>query len=157
MNLEVFNIWTLGFWAAMAAAVAWLWRVGNSRTAKWSLVGAVAVTVGSAIWGNLEIRSAISDGNPDIRADAQDVQCIQCRETENRNGYNLRARMLNGKYSFSLARDLPFSLRYTGGEVRLDDQLLPKDCHSGTMPTTAIIEFKGAQGVRLEVGERAKC
>jgi hypothetical protein len=157
MNLEVFNVWTVGFWAAMAAAVVWLWRVGSSRTAKWSLVGAVLVTVGSAIWGNLEVRSAISDGNPDIRADAQNVQCIQCRETENRDGYALRARTLNGNYSFSLARDLPYAVRYTSGEVRLDDQLLPSGCHSGTMPTTAIMQFKGARDVRLEVGEQAKC
>lgn len=158
MNLEVFNPWTVSFWALMAGAVALLWRVGSSPTAKWGLVGAVLATVGAAIWGNLEARGLFNSyDNPDIQAFSDNTQCLNCRESESRSGYTLRSRWLNGEYSFSLTRDLPYALRYTQGAVTLDDRPLAVGCSSGTMPTSARMRFERARGVVLEVGEGAKC
>lgn len=158
MNLEVFNVWNIGFWALLAGAVAWLWRIGSSKTAKWSLVGAVVITVGSTIWGNTEFSNIFAeDANPDIKAFAESVNCISCSDTETPNGYNFRARLITGTYSFSLTREMPYALRYEGGEVLLDDRPLPKECSIQTMPTSSRMEFKGARVVRLEVGDSAKC
>lgn len=160
MNFEFLNLWNLSFWAVLAGATAWLWRIGSSPTAKWSLVGAVVLTIGATIWGNTEFSRVFADDtNPDIKVFAESVNCISCSDTETPNGYNFRARLITGSYSFSLTREMPYALRREGGEVLLDDQPLEGDgeCITGTMPTSARLEFKNARAVRLEVGDRAKC
>lgn len=82
--------------------------------------------------------------------------CIGC-VTWHWNGHSsIRARRYTGELRFR--EEVPYTIRFAGGEVRVQGERLPPGCHEDRAPAGASLELEGTERLRLEApSEPGRC
>ncbi|PZA07957.1 MULTISPECIES: hypothetical protein [unclassified Meiothermus] len=157
------SIWTIVWWALLAAAAVALWRGTQSKTARAVTVGALLLVAfpdplgnRSAFWESLGENPGEGTWNG-VRVESRRSFCISCAGGVQDGRWRLTARFLSGSYTLSVERPQPYALAFRSGRVLRDGQALTPGCTSGTLEDAAVFDFTRAERVNFRVGAGASC